>query len=227
MSPHTNRIGSVATLIVALLSASPVSTLMSQVGVDSSRSKSLGDSLSIPREGGRVSIHSNPQGAEVYEGSRLVGMTPIERLPVTGGTHIFTLFYPSPHSWDAVWKSDTLVVARDQETRSIVDLAVSPKSIMVPERIPARISDQGLFLADSKNENGNRWLKYAAGATMIISGVASAYFKDRSNKDFDSYVATGDPSLLSSTHRFDRLAGATLAISQLSFGLLAYLLLSE
>jgi len=209
------------------MSAALVSTGMSQVGGDSSRSKTLGDSLSTPRDEGRLSIHSNPQGAEVYEGSRFVGMTPIERLPVTGGTHVFTLFYPSPHSWDAVWKSDTMAVTRDQETRSVVDFGVSTKSILMPQRIPMKITDPGLFLADAKNENGNRWLKFAAGGTMIISGVASAYFKDHSNKDFDSYVATGDPGLLSSTHRFDRLAGITLGISQLSFGLLAYLLLSE
>lgn len=73
----------------------------------------------------------------------------------------------------------------------------------------------------------DHWLTYASGATMIVSGVASAYLKDRANRHFDAYSLTSNPADLSRTRTLDRQATATLIISEISFAILTYLLLSE
>ena len=82
-------------------------------------------------------------------------------------------------------------------------------------------------LSERKTIGPNHWLTYASVSTMIVSGVVSAYLKDRANRKFDQYVATTDPALLSSTRRLDRESAASLIVTQLSFALLTYLLLSE
>jgi hypothetical protein len=84
-----------------------------------------------------------------------------------------------------------------------------------------------IFLATSDHGNSRLWMRYAAGATMVVSGIVSAYLKSKSNKDFDSYIATGDPALLNSTHRLDRLAGVSLFVTEISLGALIYLLLAD
>jgi hypothetical protein len=73
----------------------------------------------------------------------------------------------------------------------------------------------------------DRWLTYASGATMIVSGVASAYLKDRANRHFDAYSLTNNAADLLRTRTLDRQAAATLIISEISFAVLAYLLLSD
>lgn len=75
--------------------------------------------------------------------------------------------------------------------------------------------------------SSDHWLTYASGATMIASGVASVYLKDRANREFDRYLLTKEPGSLSTTRRLDRGAAATLIVSQISFAILAYILLSE
>lgn len=62
---------------------------------------------------------------------------------------------------------------------------------------------------------------------MIVSGVLSAYLKDQANREFDRYLQSRDPAQLTSTRRLDRASAITLAISQVSFAVLTYLLLSE
>jgi len=62
---------------------------------------------------------------------------------------------------------------------------------------------------------------------MIGFGVASAYLNFEANKNYDLYVATDDQKYLDATHRYDRAALWSLALTQVSFGVLAYLLLSS
>jgi hypothetical protein len=70
-------------------------------------------------------------------------------------------------------------------------------------------------------------MTYVSGAAMIVSGVASAVMKDRANRNFDAYLLNNNPADLSATRRLDRGAAATLIVSQISFAVLAYFLLSE
>jgi hypothetical protein len=82
-------------------------------------------------------------------------------------------------------------------------------------------------LAESRAIGPSHWLAYASGTTMIVSGVVSAYLKDQANRKFDQFLVTRDPALLASTRTLDREAAASLILTQISFALLSYLLLSE
>lgn len=72
-----------------------------------------------------------------------------------------------------------------------------------------------------------KWMTIGSAAGMVVSGVAAAYFKDRANGQFDQYSTTNNPSFLSSTHRYDRLSLISLVITQATFALLIYSLLSN
>lgn len=73
----------------------------------------------------------------------------------------------------------------------------------------------------------DHWLTYASGTTMIVSGILSAYLKDRANRHFDAYSLTSNPADLSRTRTLDRQAATTLIISEISFAILTYLLLAD
>ncbi|MCX6144801.1 MAG: hypothetical protein NTZ35_16470 [Ignavibacteriales bacterium] len=73
----------------------------------------------------------------------------------------------------------------------------------------------------------DHWPTYVSGLTMILSGVTSAYFKDQANKEFGRYLLSKNPASLSTTNKLDREAAISLVISQMSFVVLSYLLLSE
>jgi hypothetical protein len=68
---------------------------------------------------------------------------------------------------------------------------------------------------------------YLSGATMVLAGIATAYLKIRADDRQDQYALTGDPSFLTQRQRFDRGAAATFLLTQISFGIFAYFLLSD
>jgi hypothetical protein len=71
------------------------------------------------------------------------------------------------------------------------------------------------------------WSTYAAAASTVGFGIVTAYFKHEANRNYDLYVSTDDPKYRDATKKYDRAAVWTLVITEMSFGLLAYLLLSE
>ncbi len=158
-----------------------------------------------------VSIQSDPSGGIVrYEGREL-GTTPLYAR------------VPPPLAGD-------LMIEREGFDPLHVPLAEINKGMV---RVKLRATNgvegsvPGEALAEIGRSAADHGLTYVSGATMIVSGVASAYLKDRANRHFDAYSLTGDPTDLSRTRTLDRQAAATLIISEISFALLTYLLLSE
>ncbi len=158
-----------------------------------------------------ISIQSDPpDGIVVYRG-RILGETPLfTRLssPLAGDLRIEREGF------------DSLQVPVSEIQKGLVRVKLRAKNGMA-----GSVPGDGLALA----ENGatDHWLTYASGATMIVSGVASAYLKDRANRHFDAYSLTGSPADLSRTRTLDRQAAATLILSEISFAVLTYLLLSD
>jgi hypothetical protein len=72
-----------------------------------------------------------------------------------------------------------------------------------------------------------KWMSIGSAAGMVVFGVAAAYFKDRANRDFERFASTADPAFLSSTDKYDRLSLISLIMTQATFGLLIYSLLSD
>lgn len=79
----------------------------------------------------------------------------------------------------------------------------------------------------TNGEASGEWVHYIAGATMIASGFFAAYFKEQANSSFREYQTSQDPARLDATGKFDRLSGFSFALTQISFGVLAYKLLLE
>ncbi len=192
------------------------------------------DSLVVPvrdtsviRDYGWVSLQSQPQGAEVYLDSAFLGKTPLTRVRVNAGKTVFRFFYPQAGLWGATMNADSVFVQRGIESNLLVDvsgpLLPGPRN----ELLPITQVNPDLFLSVPGHGNSKMWLGSAAGVTMVISGVLSAYLKNKSDHEFDSYVATGDPTLLNSTQRLDRLAGVSLFVTEISLGVLIYLLLAD
>ena len=159
--------------------------------------------------GTQLRVQTDPAGSTVTIGGTIAGTTPLYlQLPglVRENLFISKLGY------------DTLVVPiGDQHAGSVV-AKLNPRAGFPRGTISGVAGGV---------PNSDQWLTYASGATMIGSGVLSAYLKDRANREFDRYMSTKDPGSLSATRRLDKGAAAALAVSQISFAILAYILLSE
>lgn len=151
-----------------------------------------------------------PNGSVVYDGSPL-GATPLylrSSAPLSGSLTIQKDGY------------DSLRVPLIENIDGLMRVQLRPRAGRVEPSSP-----NGLLGLGEKAKD--RWIAYASGASMIVSGVASAYIKGRANREFDNYLLTKDPASLSRTRRFDRGAAACLVLSQISFAILSYVLLSE
>ncbi|MEX0602797.1 MAG: hypothetical protein WD295_05615, partial [Bacteroidota bacterium] len=113
-----------------------------------------------------------------------------------------------------------------------LDLTVGPSGT-VPSVVRLQPSpglaptDLSELLSDDLSGGRPPWLTYSAAGTMVVSGVLAAYLKDRGNASFRQYEQTLDGSHLESTRMYDRGSAAVLILSQVSLGILSYLLLTE
>jgi hypothetical protein len=173
----------------------------------------LADGESVARTfslGGTLNLQTVPSGGTViYDGS-ILGMTPLFislPRPLTVGLTIQKPGY------------QTIEVPVNEIRKELLRLQLQPAG---PGSGPPPSDLRGPDLVAI-----DHWPTYASGFVMIASGVTSAYLKDQANREFDKYLATNDPSRLANTHRLDRGAAITLVISQISFAVLSYLLLSN
>lgn len=155
--------------------------------------------------GSLLSIHSVPSGASVlFDGSEL-GQTP--------------LFYRST----AAMRGSVTISKKDYQSVTLPIREMPPLVRLKPD---GEVLPQ-LMVEYSSAAPQRTWITISSGAGMVVFGVAAAYFKDRANKQFDRYSLTNDPSYLSSTHRYDRLSLISLIVTQATFAILVYSLLSD
>lgn len=160
--------------------------------------------------GSIFTILSTPSGATVLFQEHELGTTPLlyrSESPLSG------MLLLNKNGFEAA----TLPLAPSYPFLSRIELKPLSNTHQPPEVLPP----------DYLDSVSPRWATYVAASTMILSGVLSAYWKDRANRDFDRYGLTKDPALLASTQSLDRRSGIAITISHLSFAALAYLLLSE
>jgi hypothetical protein len=158
-----------------------------------------------------LSIHTDPPGGAVLLDGKVVGMTPLYTRNASSLAGVWVIHKPG---------YDSLRIPPGAIGQGYMTLHLEPVSGLRP----------GPLLGDLRGPlpvATDRWPTYLSGAAMIVSGVASAYLKDQANREFDRYLLSKDPASLSSTRRLDRGAAITLAISQISFVVLSYLLLGE
>lgn len=198
-----------------------------QSRADTANAVRKNDSATVQQDCGWLSVRSNPVGAEVYDGSTFLGVTPLDSVTARVGMHTLRLFYPSARFWNSLSATDTVSVSYVKAMSKLVQLGTLVGHTILGRQSESTETNPRLFLASLDREDAKAWSEYAAGATMILSGTLSAYLKTNSDNYFDSYVANRDPNLLSKVRRLDQWAGVSLIISELSFGVLTYLLLSD
>ena len=158
-----------------------------------------------------LAIHTNPPDGNVLYKGKYLGVTPL-----------YVRYAPTLEGNLVIQKSgyDSLRIPSNEIKEGFLRLQLRPAG--GPEAIlpPGDLRGPDLVATD-------HWPTYVSGLTMIISGVTSAYFKDQANKEFDRYLLSKNPASLSTTNKLDREAAISLAISQISFVVLSYLLLRE
>jgi len=195
--------------------------------IETANLKPRSDSTTLAAQDGWISVQSVPEGAEVYDGLAFLGVTPIDSVRALAGTHVLRTFYPSARNWNAVSMSDTEFVVSFHATTCLIRFDLPLESGFLQHNVAKADVGPDLFLGPSTGEHSRAALKLTAGATMILSGALSAYLKTNSDNYFDTYVDNRDPNLLAKVHRLDGWAGASLFLSEISFGVLAYLLFSS
>jgi hypothetical protein len=159
-----------------------------------------------------IRIQSDPPGGIVHSDGSVIGTTPLYARSKRPGAMELMIQKEG---------FDSLRIPSSEIKGGFVRVQLSPKSGV------GGVVRSGDILIGNGPAATDHWLTYASGATMIVSGVASAYLKDRANRNFDTYLRTNNAADLSSTRRMDRGAAAALIVSQISFAVLAYVLLSE
>ncbi|MBM4168052.1 MAG: PEGA domain-containing protein [Ignavibacteria bacterium] len=198
-------------VVVRLFSPS-VMHWMRRVAVDTIRI-SAGSRIEKQYKFDRIAgLYSVPSGAGVVEGAREIGTTPF------------------------IYRSRSLAEKRLVVRMDGFEEYMVPDLSVVTPIEPIRLTRLGidptgmnadLILDGSEKGILDGELVFVVAGTMITSGILAAYMKETGNRRFDAYLRTKDPSLLRSTRRYDKGAGVALAITQLSFAILSYLVLSE
>lgn len=153
----------------------------------------------------KLLIVSTPAEAEVFLGDSLIGTTP---LVVPGA--------PGPLRLQKMGYADTTL-----------DISHATRGIFATtlKKVWTSTAEESIF-KDSQ-EIGSSLRLYITGATTVIAGAVSAYFKVKADNTYSQYIRTGDPSQLAEVNRLDIAAGIALAATQLSLGLFTYFILSE
>jgi hypothetical protein len=156
-------------------------------------------------------VQTEPAGGTVLLNDKPVGVTPLYFIgssELAGNLTIRKRGY------------DSLVVPFNEFKERSVRLRLRPIDLSSNPPMNGDLRGPDLVATD-------HWPTYVSGITMIVSGVTSAILKDKANREFDSYLLTKNPATLSNTNRLDRGAAISLVVSQISFVVLSYLLLSE
>jgi hypothetical protein len=195
--------------------------LYAQISADSVGRFPLEDSLLVKfRRVATLTVTTSLPGARVYLDSLFVGVTPSRDIIVKPGNYLLKVLNPHVASWEAssiVRNTSILPGERLELNFQIPNMALT---------VPPKANDNAILLTRADPTSSFTPL-YAAVGTGLLSGVASAFLKQKADRVFDDYQQTSDPSLLDNTRRYDRWSGVALMIFELSFAALTYLLLSE
>jgi hypothetical protein len=83
-----------------------------------------------------------------------------------------------------------------------------------------------MFESSRSIRNYSEWI-YGSIATGILSATVSALAKNKADNYDNRFRATGNPSLHDKSNTFDLIAGSALLITEISFGALSYLLVTQ
>lgn len=150
-----------------------------------------------------IKISSNPFSADIFLGDSVIGTTP------------------------AILKLKNLL----GKTLKITKKGYKDAEVFVDgktQKIEVNLTPQNGIETELRTEPKDK-LKTVipiAGAS-VASGVISVYFKAKADKLYEEYLKTGDISKLNAVRTYDKIAGLTLIIFELTTAIAVYILLKD
>lgn len=165
-------------------------------------------SYAVPRQ---ISLLSTPPEADVFFNDSLIGATPLLL------------------SRDSLVARSLLTVRKDGYQDAVIRPDQARRGFLLLPLVPAWSKNgiENALMEQSVVPGRTMTGAYLSGAAAVIAGVATAYLKIRADDRQSQYELTGNPALRSERIRLDRGAAVTLALTQISFGIFAYFLLSD
>ena len=161
--------------------------------------------LTIP-ENHIYTILSEPSGASVKVHDKVLGVTPL------------TVNTDRPMSLPiALSLSHFESLMIDPPLQPVTRASFFPDGTSEPNRV---------FDGSHSIRNYSGWI-YGSIATGIVCGTASVLAKTRADNYNDTYLSTGNLSQRDKSKAMDIVAATTLFITEMSFALLSYLLLTQ
>lgn len=158
-----------------------------------------------------MSISTTPSGASLFIRDSLAGLTPI--LLWVDSTRHSSLFVLRKEGYQ-------------EATLRPWEVPPGPVDIgLVPDFLESGLRSPGG--ASSMRQGGAPYRLYVSGAGTILSGIAAALLKHEADDRQAQYLSTGDPGILAERNRLDNWSAVALVLTQISFGLFTYFLLSE
>lgn len=151
-------------------------------------------------------LQTNPSGAEVILGSRVIGMTPLVVRPGEGDS-IVQIRKPG-------YASGTVMFADADRGHLWVSMVRDPDATITDGIVTTTGGSSALPIVLS-------------GVSSVVAGGFSAYFKVQADQAYGEYLLSGDPLKLAQTRKLDNVAGIALAASQMYFALFSYLLITQ
>jgi len=152
----------------------------------------------------RAFIASDPYGAEISDGDKVVGLTPLA-VSLHGSPRSFTL--------SKTGYQDLVFYASSDTFFNLVPLNGAMNSVQSP------------YLSQPATKD--ILPVYLTAAAAVLAGASAAYFKIKADNFSTDYTNTGNNADLSRIHHNDTLAGISLVICQVNLLGLAYLLFSR
>jgi hypothetical protein len=150
-------------------------------------------------------VRSDPSGAEVVINRRVAGTTP--------------LVLPSADP-------DTVMEIRKRGFSTVSLNSRAAESGVLQVKLDPITDEQGEMFAGAVEEQSKTLPLVLSGASSILAGGFSAYFKVKADEVHREYLLTGDPSKLAETRKLDNVSALALGASQVFFGLFSYLMLT-
>lgn len=177
-----------------------------------------------------LTVITDAESAYVRAGDSLTARSPARFLLPAPAVYAVVVHAAPLERWDAPTARETvsLLPGADDTLRfrlgepSLALRGPSPRSAEALG-LPGAVVPPGELLESERT----RLRLYITGGAIVAAGAVSAAAKIAADNAFEEYRRTGDAGRLSRTRSLDRTAAVSLAVTQISFALFTYFLLSD
>ena len=152
-------------------------------------------------------ITSEPYDALIYAGDSLLGRTP-SMLYLDPSVHVLRFE-------KAGYADRNVPITADSQSIHVI---LAPGADQ-----PGTVGNEALEISRHRTDLP----LYVSTGVAVSAGVVAAYCKIKADNYYSDYRNTGDDLHLADVHRLDNISGISLVISEISMGVLSYLLLTR